>query len=161
MVRVSDIQSSQLCLSASLYNSSAHKVRDSKPSSCWFVHQVCVLLSMRDSIIPFTGGQNGIRIYRRNCRWSGDAKPPQHLDWWVFARYRFVFNFVVVVFSTQSFRTDWHRIWFQKIRREYADYKIAIVYVTVSNVDIPISRWISSSLCAFIFVPHQSKCEEN
>ena len=36
--------------------------------------------------------------------------------------------------------TEWHLLWFRKIRRAYPLYKIAIVYVTVSDVEIPISR---------------------
>ncbi len=36
--------------------------------------------------------------------------------------------------------TEWHKLWFSKIREKYPNYKIAIVYVSVSSVDIPIAR---------------------
>jgi hypothetical protein len=38
--------------------------------------------------------------------------------------------------------TDWHLFLFYKIRRTYPNYKIAIVYVTVSDVEIPIARLV-------------------
>ena len=36
---------------------------------------------------------------------------------------------------------EWHKQWFSSIRVKYPNYKIAIVYVSVSSVDIPIARW--------------------
>ncbi len=36
--------------------------------------------------------------------------------------------------------THWHELWFGKIRKLFPQYRIAIVYVSVSDVEIPIAR---------------------
>ena len=36
--------------------------------------------------------------------------------------------------------TNWHALWFAKIRKAFPHYRIAIVYVSVTSIDIPIAR---------------------
>ena len=47
--------------------------------------------------------------------------------------------------------TEWHSRWFAKIRKAFPNYRIAIVYVSVTSIDIPIARYESQwRLNAFI-----------
>jgi hypothetical protein len=36
--------------------------------------------------------------------------------------------------------TEWHKMWFMKLRKFYPNYRIAIVYVSVTSIEIPIAR---------------------